>query len=422
MEVFSSLFSGNVSAITFFRLFFNYCFVVFKLIIREFWWLILLFISAYFYFRLKLRYQKIVKTKKEEVKQWTTLEIKVNLDIYQTPKAMAQVFSGLHALSKGYLTLGILGYEQTVRFFVCVPFGYKYLVESQFYAHYPEIEITEVPDYFGSILPIAPTKNIDFWGSEFVLEKSDYFPIKTYSYFEEVKEEKRIDPLASFIESITILSPREVFLVQIIIKPLGGDKEKKFLESAKEEINKLLGKAPVKKLTFADWVAAFFANLLVAWYKLPEWPETSKPDGSAATVSSIEKEKIEAINNKISQLAFETGIRFLYLAPKEEYNEVKVSSFYAFLQQFASKNLNSFIANKEATTELDKGLFKARRLLFKKLTFYQAARTHSLTSKTCILNMEELATLYHFPMLKVKAPALSRQLYRKSEPPSNLPI
>jgi hypothetical protein len=38
------------------------------------------------------------------------------------------------------------------------------------------------------------------------------------------------------------------------------------------------------------------------------------------------------------------------------------------------------------------------------------------------LNTEELASIYHFPVLKVKAPALIRSLSRKGEAPPNLPV
>jgi hypothetical protein len=39
-----------------------------------------------------------------------------------------------------------------------------------------------------------------------------------------------------------------------------------------------------------------------------------------------------------------------------------------------------------------------------------------------ILNTEELATIYHFPALKVVTPTLVRVLSKKGEPPAGLPV
>ncbi len=43
------------------------------------------------------------------------------------------------------------------------------------------------------------------------------------------------------------------------------------------------------------------------------------------------------------------------------------------------------------------------------------------TSKKFIFNIEELATLWHFPMSQVKAPLIKKAEVKKVEPPFNLP-
>lgn len=55
------------------------------------------------------------------------------------------------------------------------------------------------------------------------------------------------------------------------------------------------------------------------------------------------------------------------------------------------------------------------------MNFYQKCKNRQKAETTIILNTEELASIYHFPVVKVKAPALVRTLSRKSEPPPNLP-
>ena len=56
------------------------------------------------------------------------------------------------------------------------------------------------------------------------------------------------------------------------------------------------------------------------------------------------------------------------------------------------------------------------------MDFYQSCLERKRTQDTIILNAEELATIYHFPALKVVTPALTRVLSKKGEPPAGLPV
>ncbi|HOK17393.1 MAG TPA: hypothetical protein PL164_01425 [Candidatus Paceibacterota bacterium] len=394
-----------------------------KAIIREFWWLFLFLILLKIVLDLRKKYKTKKEKEKEEIKEWETFEIIVNPLILQTPKAMEGVFNGLHALENGYLILEIVGFNQEVHFFIHLKKGFRNFVESQFYAQYPDLEIVPVKDWLSFLPPTLPNKELDVWGTEIILEKDNQFPIRTYEYFEETKEEKRIDPIANLIESISDASEKEYFIFQLIIRPLVKDKEKKFREEGQKVIDVKLGKKEKKVYTWVDWVFAFFKNLLVAVAIPPVWPgeETTSTTSVSISVSSIDKEIIEAVNSKISQLAFESGIRLCYFAPREIYNEVSIASFYAYLKQFSLKNLNSFTINEETTTKVKGWFLKNRKLFLKKYHLFNSLKNKKLPQKAMVLSSKELATIYHFPLLKVKSPALVRGVFRKSEPPFNLP-
>jgi len=112
-------------------------------IIREFWWILALIVLGKFFINLNKKYEEKKKKEKEEIKDWVTLQAKINREILQTPKAMEQVFNGLHVIEKGYICLELVGMDRELYFIVRAPKEYKNLVESQFYAQYPEIEIKE---------------------------------------------------------------------------------------------------------------------------------------------------------------------------------------------------------------------------------------------------------------------------------------
>ena len=87
------------------------------------------------------------------------------------------------------------------------------------------------------------------------------------------------------------------------------------------------------------------------------------------------------------------------------------------------ENLDEFFKiNKDASTVLKTMILQNRRLFLKKMDFYQSCLKRKLAQNAMILNTEELATVYHFPALKVKTPALTRVLSKKGEPPIGLPI
>lgn len=391
-------------------------------ILLEFWWIIFLIILGKSFINLYRSYRKKLKKQKKEVKNWVILEIKINREILQTPKAMEQVFSGLHSIEKGNISLEILGFKKEINFLIRLPKEYRKLFESQLYAQYPEVEIKEVYDYFSTFPPFIPNKDFDLYGSEIILKNTNNFPIRTYPLFEETKEEKRIDPLANLIESASQLQSSEYLILQIIILPLTSEQEKKWIEDGQKAINKLLGKKD-EKVGWRDWVNSFIKNLITAFYITPVWPgETKEEKPASSPLSPGDKEKIECIEQKISKLGFKVSIRFIYISPRSIYDETNSLAFPAYFKQFNTENLNAFKINDLVTTKIKSKLFKTRRTFVKKLNFYPKFRKREEIKETIILNTEELASIYHFPVLKVKAPALIRSLSRKSEAPPNLPI
>ena len=397
-------------------------FKYFYFFLLEFWWVVFLIILGKIFINLYCSYRKKLEKKKKEIKDWVVLEVKINREILQTPKAMEQVFSGLHSMEKGNISLEILGLKKEINFLIRLPKEYRKLFESQLYAQYPEVDIKEVYDYFSTFPPFLPNKDFDLYGSEIIFKNADHFPIRTYPLFEEVKEEKRIDPLANLIESASQLQSSEYLILQMIISPLTSEKEKKWIEDGQKEINKLLGKKE-EKVGWQDWIGSFIRNLITAFYTLPVWPGEKKEEKLVSSpLSSGDKEKIERIEQKISKLGFKVSIRFIYISPRSIYDETNSLAFPAYFKQFNTENLNAFKINNLASTKIKSKLFKTRRTFVKKLNFYQKFKKREEIKKTIILNTEELASIYHFPVLKVKAPALIRSLSRKGEAPPNLPI
>ncbi len=300
----------------------------------ELWWLwlppflVVLFIELW---------TKYLKAKAAKSIVWLLLEVRIPRVIEKTPKAMEQVFAGLHGTLtsvkfldkywKGkvqeWFSFEIVGLGGEMHFYIRTPEKFKNLVESQIHSQYPEAEISEALDYASSLAEKIPSESYEIGGVELILDKANFYPIRTYVPFEERQAERRIDPIASFLEVISNLKPDENIFIQYLLAPISEKEEKwaKDREAGVALINKLTGKkVEVKKGFFEsifEGLGEFIGNLMTAVAIYPEWGEKKEETkSSAANLSPGGKLVVEAIENKLSKLAFRVCIRFGYIAGK----------------------------------------------------------------------------------------------------------
>ncbi|MDD2731167.1 MAG: hypothetical protein PHW33_03535, partial [Candidatus Portnoybacteria bacterium] len=111
-----------------------------------------------------------------------------------------------------------------------------------------------------------------------------------------------------------------------------------------------------------------------------------------------------------------------YIGRKEIYSSANVSAVMGIMNQFANLNMNVLKPLPETITSRAYYLFTEQRKFFRKRLILRWLRTRSFWEKGYILNIEELASLYHFPTVAVKAPATPYIEIKKAEAPSNLPV
>ena len=181
---------------------------------------------------------------------------------------------------------------------------------------------------------------------------------------------------------------------------------------------------------FFDSIYEFTMNLLKAIAIFPEWGEAKKEEIKATSQNLSPGGKLvaEAIENKISKLAFRVCIRFAYIARRDIFNKANMAAVSGAFKQFNTLNLNAFKSSKRAKTAADQPriipFIKNRREFIRKVAFVDryVNRKMSKNKKDFILNIEELATIYHYPILVVETPTMRRVEAKKSEPPISLPI
>lgn len=387
---------------------------------------------------------KYVRTKWSKNIKFTFLAIDIPRGNIQSPKAIENFFayiagahgtqnffdkwfSGEYQLSFSFEVASLDGYTQ---FIIRTPTQFIDLVESAIYSQYPDAEIMEVDDYCEDFPKKFPDEEYDIWGSEFILSNHYMYPIRTYEEFEHrlgPDETVFRDPMAELMELCSSLKRGENLLYQIIVIPTGFD----WIDDGKGEIDKILGKKP--EATFANKIIDAIIGLITflsefiysLWADIDDEKKDEFKKLSMMELTPKQKKRIEGIENKSSKLGFLCKIRVVYLAKKEVMNKSKVpSGFVGYIKQFSALDLNSFRPDARVMT---KAVYfnKDRELLRKKnniITNY-INRDDVAGSSPFLLNVEELATLWHFPIeAMANAPLIQKTAAKRYKPPANLAI
>lgn len=355
------------------------------------------------------------------------LELKLPKDISKSPAAMEVIFGVLSQPSVGsyidvylkgrirpWFSLELVSLGGYVHFYIWTQKKWKNLIEAQIYSQFPTVEIREVEDYAMQMTSDPEVNSL--WGMQLALTKADAYPIKTYIEYgleDDPKEEFKIDPITPLLEFLGSLKPNDQVWIQILIQ---AHKKENLKDLRIREVPtwKKAAEAQIKKIIKDETLAS---------------PEEGKTP-SMRDLSDVQKEVIKSMQRNLSKPAFETMIRAIYIAPKEDFSGGVIGSLTSSFKQFGSETLNGF--RPDFTTSFDYPWqdFKGSRLTQRKKDIHDAYRRRSFfyppykhyEGKPFILTTEELATLFHFPGQVASTPTLDRTPSRKAEPPSNLPV
>lgn len=368
------------------------------LFLRIITYLILLGVPIFALFFLYKERKKKMLLDWEASKQYVTLKIMVPRQNEKTPIAAEQMFASLHGIYKegsrfqDKLSFEIVAKEKFIQFYVHVPDSLADFAEGQIYAQYPDVEIIKVNDYTEN-----GYEDMKISGCELVLNKNEVYPIKTFTSFE-------VDPLSAITSVLGKIDAGEQIWIQFIIKPVSDNWQNKGIRlvssvrSGQGNGINILGSI----------IRGFFRIVLdiigTATGQVTAEEGTSSP--SQIQLSGPQEAALKEVEKKITKLGFETKIRIVSLANDSYIAKSKNDAISGVFKQFNTLHSNGF---KPGTIVSDIGIVD----LYKKRDF---------ASTGYILNIEELASLFHLPTTTVETPHIVWAGSKKGEPPTNLPL
>lgn len=402
--------------------------------IYYFWWII--FPVALFYiFKLLWMDFVIEKSKFSWLNglSWTLLEIIPPREIEKGPKLMEPIFWSIAGVLTTYNTfdvylkgafthkfsLEMVGSEGNVHFYIRTQKQFRNLVEAQVYAQYPDAEVLEVPDYVQNFPRVIPNKNWDLWGSDMEFILPDAYPIKTYEKFEEDVTGRMIDPVGGLAEVMGTLTPGQHIWLQYVIQPLNETWKKDEIKVIKE----LAGRAVAEDKSAFGHLADVLSSVPKGFFGPVEFPGAPKANDQPLEfrLTPVEKEILKAVEENLGFNHFLTKVRFIYLGRRENFDKSYVSSFMGAFKQFNDLNLNNFKPNDKSKTYANYVL-KDQRISVRKRLIYRRYKSRNTDGIRITLSVRELATLFHFPDMDVRTPAVPRIDSKRGTAPSNLPI
>ena len=373
---------------------------IISIILSPFVWVPLVGLFAY------LTYKNYKKANRLQVLNVDSVLLMLEIPRTNDKKELAaeQLFASLHGILRDknelknsggvqeHLSFEIVSTKGQIRFYVWVPKILQSFVEGQIYSQYPTVQIHKMSeDYVDN-----RHKHSITYSAELTLTEDSALPIKTFDTFE-------VDPLAGITGTLAKLDTdsSEELWIQILTRPLADDWHKNTTDKWVTKV-KNGGKTGLFGTNFDfRWIAQVFAAL----WKPPEGG-IGGSDGKTVEISERDKTRIAKAEEKATKLGYEVKIRLAYLGNDEINAKLNMQALVGTFKQFNSTNLNGF--------KVDGATFDPEAL--------DSYKLRQFTDTGFILNISELASVYHLPHTSVETPNIVWASSKTAEPPAKLPM
>ncbi|MBR3329005.1 type IV secretion system DNA-binding domain-containing protein [Candidatus Saccharibacteria bacterium] len=371
---------------------------VIQFILMPIFWIPVVGILAFLTYR---NYQKLNRLKVLNVDS-VLLMLEIPRENDKKELAAEQLFASLHGILRDkhelknsggvqeHLSFEIVSTAGQIRFYVWVPKVLQSFVEGQIYSQYPTVQIYKMnEDYVDD-----RTKYSVGYSTELGLIDNEALPIKTFDNFE-------VDPLAGITGTLAKLNPNntEELWIQILARPIPDDWHKNTTDKWVRRVKS--GRRSIFNGTGIDWV--WLVEAIGALFRPPAGGTNSE---TQVELSERDKTRVAKAEEKATKLGYDVKIRLAYLGNDQINAKLNMQALVGTFKQYNSTNLNGFKQIGGSFNMADLDDYKMRQF----------------SDRGFILNISELASVYHLPHTSVETPNIVWASSKTAEPPAKLPV
>ena len=279
-----------------------------------------------------------------------------------------------------HLGFEIIAKDDSVDFYAVAPVDLVPIIRQAVNSAYKSAKVEETEEHNLFDPQIKPESVL---GGEMVLKEHFAYPIATYV-------NSRQDIMKSILGALYSLQDKDGAGLQILLRPADSSWTKSAQAKAKE-----LSKSDKDNL-LKDLAVSFVKN-----------PQEKKEEASAKKeMTGLDKNLIESIEKKITQVGFEVLIRLIVSTPNLTESRNIYNNILAGLALLDAPRSNGF---RHVATKNTNEFVNAFNL-----------RLFPVASRSNILNVEELATIFHLPdEANIPTSQIERQLSKQVDAPRN---
>jgi hypothetical protein len=272
-----------------------------------------------------------------------------------------------------------------ITFYTVCPASFENFMEEQIHAQYPDAMIERVPDY-----NIFSATGV-IMGGYLTFRKSSCFPVKTY-------EKLETDPLNTVTNALAKLGEDEGASVQLLVRSAPSKWRAEGLRIARAmQQGKRLAEV---KGSAARRIARDVGSVASGKITPPERKESYR-------LSPLEEEMIKGIEEKAAKAGLESNIRVVVSAKSPQRAQAALNDILGAFGQYSIYEYGNSFA---------KAVPRFRGRMITDFIHRSFSTAHAM-----VMNSEELASVFHFPLVTTETPKIEWLTSRKALPPSNIP-
>lgn len=275
-----------------------------------------------------------------------------------------------------------------ISFYIAIPLEYETALNKYVQGVYPGAVLEKRSNDYTIFEPKA-NASLSF----LKLRNTFYIPINTY-------KELGGDPLESIANSVTNIAADEGAAIQIVLQPASFDLKRK----GDSILSDIIKNGKTLNEAINDTNASILSGVLKEFSKVL----FTKKEEEKKTGPGADEATIEVVRNKIKKPAFDVNIRCVAVAKDQNRSEQIIQNLESSFSQFSSSG-NGFKVNRVKSGR------KKRQFI------YDFSFRNFQPSQSNILNIEELASIYHFPLSHMESPHIKWTKSKEAAPPTELP-